>query len=123
MRGTSRGNFAGVPNALNLELFSQFFLKSLLLSLRGVRIVLHLHCSWSQSQSPPSSLLRLACCARGHGETYRCWGRRTNQPSSLRSVSPLRFAIFCAWACCVVFMSGETPRAPLLRRAGVAAAL
>jgi len=52
LRGTSRCGFAGVPNALNLELCLSVCFKSLSLSLRASwcgRVVLHR----SKSQSPP----------------------------------------------------------------------
>ena len=88
----------------------------------------------------PRSQLRVACCARGRvAGVLRCTGvkARARGPAlhcawlAVRAgrlwaccvaccvVGALRFAVFCAWICCAVSQSGETPLhpPPLLRPA------
>jgi len=87
LRSTSRFGFAGVPNALYLELNLHRLLEVALVVALW-RVVLH--CSW---RNAPSSL-SLACCARGRVVLYRTWGRPPNP--LLCCARPHR----CAWLCC-----------------------
>jgi len=63
LRSTYRFGFAGVPNAVNIELILLRLFKVALV-LASWRVVLH--CSWRNAPFP----LRLACCARGRVVLY-----------------------------------------------------
>jgi hypothetical protein len=102
LRSTPRFGFAGVPNALNLDV-NLLRLLEVSLVLASWRVVLH--CSW---RNAPSAL-RLACCARGRVVLYRSRGRPPSPPSPLRSASPLRLAFICALALCVYHSRGRPP--------------
>jgi hypothetical protein len=84
---TSRFGFAGVPNALNLEL-SPMGLFKVALVVASWRVVSD--CSRKNAPSP----LRLACCARGRVVLYRSRGRPPTPPYLLRS-HPATFKCRC----------------------------
>ena len=112
MRGTSRGGFAGVPNALNLELCLSVFFKSLSLSLRASwcwRVVLQ--CSKSQFSVFFKSL---SLSLRGVG-VLCCTAVRARAPLA-EPFFPAALGVAAAlynlraWVSCVVSPSGENPK-------------
>jgi hypothetical protein len=102
LRSTSRFGFAGVPNALNLEL-SIMRLFEVALVVASWRVVLH--CRRRNSPYP----LRLACCARGRVVLHRSRGETPKDPTPRRSAAPQRLALLCAKAHCMYRIRGRFP--------------
>ena len=121
---------AGVPYALNLELYFSVFLKPISLSLRGVGVLCYtavsrnlsppfplLHCAWLvvrvlwaccvalQSEpepEPPRSPLRVACCARGRAVgVLCCTAVRARARGPVLHCAWLAVRVGRLWACCV----------------------
>ena len=111
LRGTSRGGFAGVPYALNLELYFSVFLKPISLSLRGVGVLCYT--AVSRNLSPPFPLLHCAwlvvrvrvlwaCCARARAVGVLCC-------TAVRARAPPFFSTALGLLCA---QSEPEPKAP-----------
>jgi hypothetical protein len=103
LRSTSQFGFAGVPNALNLELNLTRLLEVALV-VTSWRVVLH--CSQRDAPSP----LRLDCCARGRVVLYRSRGETPDPPYSAALCLTAAFGFVVRVSVPCVSWSGETPK-------------
>ena len=113
LRGTSRGGFAGVPYALNLELYFSVFLKPISLSLRGVGVLCYT--AVSRNLSPPFPLLHCAWLVVRVRVLWACCVALQSEPEPdppLLHFAWLVVRVGVLWACCVALQSEPEPDPP-----------
>ena len=114
MRGTSQGGFAGVPNALNLELCCSVFKADLAVASWRGRVCVALQLEPEPESPLPPSPLRLACCARTRAVGVLCYTAvitraRAPPPSPLRLACCARGRVVGVLRCTAVRARDRPP--------------